>query len=96
MPQRRLGLGEIAGGRVRCAQMVEVRGVGGVDSHGLGDGIGRFGEILREMSLWLEEREYLSLNELHGSLSQLNVAAPAAFERANYIQIVRSYNPTFR
>ena len=62
----------------------------------LQNGIGRFGEILREMSLWLEEREYLSLNELHGSLSQLNVAAPAAFERANYIQIVRSYNPTFR
>jgi len=48
------------------------------------------------MSLWLEEREYLSLNELHGSLSQINVAAPAAFERANYIQIVRSYTPSFR
>ena len=62
----------------------------------LHNGIGRFGEILREMSLWLEEREYQSLNELHGSLSQINVAAPAAFERANYIQIVRSYSPTFR
>lgn len=60
------------------------------------NGIGRFGEILREMSLWLEEREYLSIEELHGSLSQINVAAPAAFERANYIQIVRSYSPTFR
>ena len=62
----------------------------------LQNGIGRFSEILREMSLWLEEREYQSLNELHGSLSQINVAAPAAFERANYIQIVRSYSPTFR
>ena len=46
--------------------------------------------------MWLEEREYISLNELHGSLSQINVAAPAAFERANYIQIVRSYAPMFR
>ena len=62
----------------------------------LKNGIGRFGEILHEMSLWLEEREYLSIEELHGSLSQINVAAPAAFERANYIQIVRSYSPTFR
>ena len=62
----------------------------------LKNGIGRFGEILKEMSLWLEEREYQSLEELHGSLSQINVAAPAAFERANYIQIVRSYTPTFR
>lgn len=60
------------------------------------NGIGRFSEILAEMRLWLEEREYLSVRELHGSLSQINVAAPAAFERANYIQIVRSYAPTFR
>lgn len=60
------------------------------------NGIGRFGEILHEMARWLEEREYQSIEELHGSLSQINVAAPAAFERANYIQIVRSYSPTFR
>ena len=60
------------------------------------NGIGRFSEMLSEMSLWLEEREYLSIRELHGSLSQINVAAPAAFERANYIQIVKSYAPMFR
>ncbi len=60
------------------------------------NGIGRFAEILSEMRLWLEEREYLSIRELHGSLSQVNVAAPAAFERANYIQIVKSFAPTFR
>lgn len=60
------------------------------------NGIGRFSEILAEMRLWLEEREYISVRELHGSLSQVNVAAPAAFERANYIQIVKSYAPTFR
>ncbi len=60
------------------------------------NGIGRFSEILAEMKLWLEEREYISVRELHGSLSQVNVAAPAAFERANYIQIVKSYAPTFR
>ena len=60
------------------------------------NGISRFTEILSEMKLWLEDREYLSIGELHGSLSQVNVAAPAAFERANYIQIVKSYAPTFR
>lgn len=60
------------------------------------NGIGRFSEILAEMKLWLEEREYISVRELHGSLSQINVAAPAAFERANYIRIVKSYAPTFR
>lgn len=60
------------------------------------NGVGRFAEILTEMRMWLEEREYLSIRELHGSLSQVNVAAPAAFERANYIQIVKSYSPSFR
>ncbi len=60
------------------------------------NGIGRFSEILAEMRQWLEEMEYHSIQELHGSLSQINVAAPAAFERANYIQIVKSYSPTFR
>jgi dihydroorotate dehydrogenase (fumarate) len=60
------------------------------------NGIGRFAEILAEMERWLEEREYASISELRGSLSQINVAAPAAFERANYIQIVKSYEPTFR
>ncbi len=60
------------------------------------NGIGRFSEILAEMRLWLEKQEYRSIQELHGSLSQINVAAPAAFERANYIQIVKSYAPMFR
>lgn len=60
------------------------------------NGIGRFSEILAEMRFWLEDREYQSIQELHGSLSQINVAAPAAFERANYIQVVKSFSPTFR
>jgi dihydroorotate dehydrogenase (fumarate) len=58
-------------------------------------GIGRIGEILSEMEAWLYDHEYTSVSELRGSLSQVNVAAPAAFERANYMQIVRSYQPTF-
>jgi hypothetical protein len=32
---------------------------------------------------------------LQGSLSQINVAAPAAFERANYMQIIHSYHPPY-
>ncbi len=59
------------------------------------NGIGRISDILEEMEAWLYEREYTSIQELQGSLSQINVAAPAAFERANYIQIVRSFQPTF-
>jgi dihydroorotate dehydrogenase (fumarate) len=59
------------------------------------NGIGRISDILAEMEAWLVENEYESAEQLRGSLSQVNVAAPAAFERANYIQIVRSFQPNF-
>ncbi|MDT8305271.1 MAG: dihydroorotate dehydrogenase-like protein [Anaerolineae bacterium] len=61
----------------------------------LENGLGRIGEILGEVAMWLVENEYNSLDELRGSLSQVNVAAPAAFERANYIQVVSSYGPGY-
>ena len=58
-------------------------------------GVGRICEILAEMAFWLVENEYESLDELRGSLSQINVAAPAAFERANYVETVSSYGPGY-
>jgi dihydroorotate dehydrogenase (fumarate) len=40
---------------------------------------------------WLETHEYESLEQMQGSLSQKNVAHPAAFERANYVKVLNSY-----
>ena len=53
----------------------------------------RLGEILREVDEWLEEHEYDSLAQLRGSMSQRSVAEPAAFERANYMKVLQSYEP---
>jgi dihydroorotate dehydrogenase (fumarate) len=61
----------------------------------LRNGVGRIGEILAEMSEWLIEHEYESLDVLKGSMSQINCGFPAAFERANYLEVVRSFSPTF-
>ncbi len=61
----------------------------------LKNGSSRIGEILAEMSDWLYENEYESMDVLKGSLSQINVEFPAAFERANYLEIVRSYAPMY-
>lgn len=61
----------------------------------LQNGVGRLGEILGNMASWLVEHEYNSLDQLRGSLSQINCAAPAAFERANYIRVVGSYGPDY-
>lgn len=57
----------------------------------LQNGIERI-KVLRDgIELWLEENEYESLDQLRGSLSQINCAQPAAFERANYMRVLQSY-----
>lgn len=58
----------------------------------LQNGIDRIVTILDEITEWLEVHEYDSLRQLQGSLSQVNCGAPAAFERANYMRVVGSYD----
>ncbi len=55
-------------------------------------GVGRLGEILADLRRWLEEYEYDSLAQMKGSLSQINCAEPAAFERANYMRVLSSFS----
>lgn len=59
----------------------------------LRSGVGRIGEILDEVERWLEEREYESVMQMIGSMSQQHCAEPAAFERANYMKVLGSYRP---
>jgi dihydroorotate dehydrogenase (fumarate) len=40
---------------------------------------------------WMEEREYESVQQMKGSMSQINCLDPGAYERANYIKIIESY-----
>jgi dihydroorotate dehydrogenase (fumarate) len=40
---------------------------------------------------WLEEKEYESVAQLRGSMSQQTVAEPAAFERAHYLRTVGTF-----
>jgi len=40
---------------------------------------------------WMEEHEYVSIKQMQGSMSQKSVAQPAAFVRANYMHVLRSY-----
>lgn len=53
-------------------------------------------EIVRDgMVRWLEENEYESVDQARGSLSQMAVPDPAAFERANYMKTLMSYSPSW-
>lgn len=47
--------------------------------------------MVSSVEKWLAEREYLSVEQMKGSLSQQACPDPAAFERANYMKALTSY-----
>ena len=47
--------------------------------------------VERKLVAWLTEREYESVEQLRGSMSQRCVGDPTAFERANYVRTLKSY-----
>lgn len=57
----------------------------------LRNGVGRIKEVHNEMALWMEDHDYESVSQLQGSMSQINVAEPDAFERANYMKVLESW-----
>ena len=47
--------------------------------------------MLDQIQAWMKEREYESIQQMQGSMSQQAVAEPAAFERANYMKVLDSF-----
>ena len=62
-----------------------------VASEFLRKGTIRANEMLKSIELWMEENEYVSIEQMQGSMSQKSVKDPAAFERANYMKVLSSY-----
>ena len=54
-------------------------------------GLGRATEILAGVEAWMGEHEYISIQQMKGSMSHKAVAEPAAFERANYMKVLSSF-----
>ncbi len=57
----------------------------------LKNGIEHMRGVLTGLSAWMQEKEYASVKQMQGSMSQQKVAQPAAFVRANYMKVLRSY-----
>ncbi len=55
------------------------------------NGVEHVGTLLGGIEQWLALREYESVDQLRGSLSQRNSPDPEAFERANYMKALISY-----
>jgi len=60
-------------------------------SHVLHDGEQAVGPILSDLEDWMKEKEYESIQQMQGSMSQKSVKEPAAFERANYMKVLGSF-----
>ncbi|MGA2297854.1 MAG: dihydroorotate dehydrogenase-like protein [FCB group bacterium] len=54
-------------------------------------GIDYIKQIEKEMIDWMTEKEYESVKQMQGSMSQINVADPSAFERAQYMKAITYY-----
>lgn len=52
-------------------------------------------KLVRGVQAWMVEREYESVAQMKGSLSQQSCPDPDAFERANYMKALTSYTSAF-
>ena len=57
----------------------------------LRQGPGHVALVEAELRAWLTEHEYESVDQLRGSASQATAENPSAFERANYMDTIRSW-----
>jgi dihydroorotate dehydrogenase (fumarate) len=53
-------------------------------------GLEHIKQILAELEQWLDENEEASITGIQGIMSQQQVSDPAAFERANYMNVLKS------
>ncbi len=63
-----------------------------VASEFIANGAERAKEMLAEMENWMTAYEYESVAKMQGSMSQQHVENPAAFERANYMKALQTYD----
>lgn len=48
-------------------------------------------DMLDELMLWMTEREYSSVDQMRGSVAQQSASDPGAFERAQYMKVLASW-----
>jgi len=54
-------------------------------------GIEHIGVVLSGMEAWMTEHEYVSVKQMRGSMSMVNIENPTTFMRGNYLKMLGSY-----
>ncbi|MDY0168754.1 MAG: dihydroorotate dehydrogenase-like protein [Thermoguttaceae bacterium] len=55
------------------------------------NGFEHISRMIRDLTAWMLEKEYDSVDQLRGSMSQQNCPQPAAFERGNYMKALTNF-----
>lgn len=58
----------------------------------LRDGIEHVRVVLDQITQWMEEHEYESIQQMRGSMSHRSVPNPGALQRLNYVRVLSSYS----
>ena len=58
----------------------------------LKNGVDTTASILGGMESWMKSHDYLSVQQMRGSMSQKSCPNPEAFERANYMKVLQKHN----
>jgi dihydroorotate dehydrogenase (fumarate) len=54
-------------------------------------GIEHIGVVLAGIESWMDEHEYVSIRQMRGAMSMVNIENPSAFLRGNYLKTLGSY-----
>ena len=54
-------------------------------------GEGHIDTVLKNLRAWMQEKEYVSIEQMKGSISLSHTSNPAAYQRANYMRILTDY-----
>jgi len=49
-------------------------------------------QVISDLETWMIDHEYISVQQMKGSMSQKNIADPSAFKRANYMKALNTYS----
>ena len=72
-------------GRIAGANVVQVASVL------VKNGVPHLGRMRADLEAWMDKRGFGTIDDFRGTLSQRNVPDPSAFERGNYMKILRSW-----
>ncbi|NLC09593.1 MAG: dihydroorotate dehydrogenase-like protein, partial [Gammaproteobacteria bacterium] len=57
----------------------------------LKEGPSAISRLLHDLEQWMDDNEYESVAQLKGSVSRQRAIDPSAYDRANYVEVMKTY-----